>query len=91
MENLRNLSAAGQLKHSLADYEQRLAREIAIIQQMKFSGYFLIVCGLYTATLASAAFPWGRGADRRRARWLLIRWGLRISILCSMNCCLSAF
>ena len=31
------------LKHSLADYEQRLARELAIIQQMKFSGYFLIV------------------------------------------------
>jgi DNA polymerase-3 subunit alpha len=31
------------LKHSLADYEQRLAREIAIIQQMKFPGYFLIV------------------------------------------------
>ena len=27
----------------MADYEQRLAREIAIIQQMKFSGYFLIV------------------------------------------------
>jgi DNA polymerase-3 subunit alpha len=33
----------GRLKHSLADYEQRLSREIAIIQQMKFSGYFLIV------------------------------------------------
>ena len=33
----------GRLKHSLADYEQRLAREIGIIQQMKFSGYFLIV------------------------------------------------
>ena len=43
METLRNLSANGRLKHSLADYEQRLAREIAIIQQMKFSGYFLIV------------------------------------------------
>ncbi len=43
MENLRSLSANGRLKHSLADYEQRLAREIAIIQQMKFSGYFLIV------------------------------------------------
>src|SRR5207302_1436615 len=27
----------------IADYEQRLAREISIIQQMKFSGYFLIV------------------------------------------------
>src|SRR5215469_13488427 len=33
----------GKLKQSLADYEQRLSREIAIIQQMKFSGYFLIV------------------------------------------------
>ncbi len=43
MEVLRKLSAEGRLKHSLADYEQRLSREIAIIQQMKFSGYFLIV------------------------------------------------
>jgi DNA polymerase-3 subunit alpha len=40
---LRGLSDQGLLKHSLADYEQRLAREISIIQQMKFSGYFLIV------------------------------------------------
>src|ERR1019366_6762137 len=43
MEALRKLSAEGRLKHSLADYEQRLSREIAIIQQMKFPGYFLIV------------------------------------------------
>jgi DNA polymerase-3 subunit alpha len=43
MESLRRLSDQGRLKHSLADYEQRLAREIAIIQQMKFAGYFLIV------------------------------------------------
>jgi DNA polymerase-3 subunit alpha len=43
LEVLRPLSGAGRLKHSLADYEQRLSREIAIIQQMKFSGYFLIV------------------------------------------------
>ncbi len=35
--------SAGRLKKSRADYDQRLAREIAIIQQMKFSGYFLIV------------------------------------------------
>src|SRR5258706_822854 len=40
---LRGLSAQGRLKHPLSDYEQRLARELAIIQQMKFSGYFLIV------------------------------------------------
>jgi len=43
LEAIRVQSAAGQLKHGLAEYEQRLAREIAIIQQMKFSGYFLIV------------------------------------------------
>jgi DNA polymerase III subunit alpha len=43
LEVLRRLSDQGRLKHSLADYEQRLSREIAIIQQMKFSGYFLIV------------------------------------------------
>ncbi len=43
LEVLRPLAGAGRLKHSLADYEQRLSRELAIIQQMKFSGYFLIV------------------------------------------------
>src|SRR5712691_10887339 len=43
LEVLRALSEQGRLKHPLSDYEQRLARELAIIQQMKFSGYFLIV------------------------------------------------
>jgi DNA polymerase-3 subunit alpha len=42
-ESLGQLEAAGRLKKARCDYEQRLAREIAIIQQMKFSGYFLIV------------------------------------------------
>jgi len=37
------LQAQGRVKHSIAEYEQRLARELAIIQQMQFSGYFLIV------------------------------------------------
>src|SRR5712692_8557740 len=43
LEALRLLEAQGRLKHTLAEYEQRLARELGIIQQMKFSGYFLIV------------------------------------------------
>jgi DNA polymerase III subunit alpha len=43
LETLRLLNDQGKLKHSLADYEQRLERELAIIQQMKFPGYFLIV------------------------------------------------
>ncbi len=40
---LEALRAAGRLKHDLAEYEERLEREIRIIQQMKFSSYFLIV------------------------------------------------
>jgi DNA polymerase-3 subunit alpha len=43
LEALRSLQEQGRIKHSLADYEQRLARELGIIQQMQFSGYFLIV------------------------------------------------
>src|SRR5262249_8225907 len=43
LESLRPLADGGHLKHSLAEYEQRLSRELGIIQQMKFSGYFLIV------------------------------------------------
>jgi DNA polymerase III subunit alpha len=43
LETLRLLEAQGRLRHNLSEYEQRLARELDIIQQMKFSGYFLIV------------------------------------------------
>ncbi len=43
LETIQSLAAAGQLKHGVGEYEQRLGREIAIIQQMRFSGYFLIV------------------------------------------------
>jgi DNA polymerase-3 subunit alpha len=35
--------AAGQLRHSLEAYERRVAYEIAMIKQMKYTGYFLIV------------------------------------------------
>jgi DNA polymerase-3 subunit alpha len=40
---LERMSAAGLLKHDLAEYVERLDREIRMIQQMKFSGYFLVV------------------------------------------------
>jgi len=43
LETLRPLHEQGKLKHSLVEYEQRLERELAIIRQMKFPGYFLIV------------------------------------------------
>ena len=40
---LEALRKAGGLKHDLSEYVERLEREIRMIQQMKFSGYFLIV------------------------------------------------
>src|SRR5436305_4442234 len=40
---LEALREQGRLKHDLAEYLDRLEREIRMIQQMKFSGYFLIV------------------------------------------------
>jgi DNA polymerase-3 subunit alpha len=43
LQSIRELTSAGRLKHGIGEYEQRLTQEIAIIQQMKFSGYFLIV------------------------------------------------
>jgi DNA polymerase-3 subunit alpha len=43
LDTLRELDRQGRLRHGVAEYEQRLAREVAIIQQMQFAGYFLIV------------------------------------------------
>jgi DNA polymerase-3 subunit alpha len=40
---IRHLEARGLLRSPLHEYEARLEREIAIIKQMKYSGYFLIV------------------------------------------------
>ncbi len=42
-ERLDRLQAAGRLKYPLQAYEDRLEREIALIKQMRFAGYFLIV------------------------------------------------
>ncbi len=43
MNLLRELKELGKLRHSFSDYEERLNREIGIIKQMQFPGYFLIV------------------------------------------------
>ncbi len=40
---LEAMRERGALKHDLAEYAERLDREIRMIQNMKFSGYFLIV------------------------------------------------
>ncbi|WP_026441483.1 DNA polymerase III subunit alpha [Pseudacidobacterium ailaaui] len=41
--SIRHLQDRGLLRHPISEYEARLEREIAIIKQMKFPGYFLIV------------------------------------------------
>ncbi len=43
LEVLSGLKQQGRLKKPLSDYEPRLNREVQIIQQMKYAGYFLIV------------------------------------------------
>lgn len=42
-ERLELLRQQGRLKHDIPEYYERLRKEIGIIQQMNFSGYFLIV------------------------------------------------
>ncbi len=41
--SIRHLRARGLLRSELHEYEARLEREISIIKQMKYAGYFLIV------------------------------------------------
>ncbi|MBB6145172.1 DNA polymerase-3 subunit alpha [Silvibacterium bohemicum] len=41
--SIRHLQDRGLLRTPISDYEARLEREISIIKQMKFPGYFLIV------------------------------------------------
>jgi DNA polymerase-3 subunit alpha len=43
LPRLRELAARGILKHSIDEYERRLAYEVDMIKQMKYPGYFLIV------------------------------------------------
>ncbi len=42
-ERLERSRAEGRLRHPLEAYEERLEREIELIKQMRFAGYFLIV------------------------------------------------
>ena len=73
---LRELQAQGRLKHSLEDYEQRLSREIGIIRQMQFAGYFLIVWD-FIRYAREHNIPVGPG--RGSAAGALVAYALRIT------------
>ena len=70
------MQAQGRLKHSLEDYEQRLSREIAIIRQMQFAGYFLIVWD-FIRYAREHNIPVGPG--RGSAAGALVAYALRIT------------
>ncbi len=76
LETLRPLATQGRLKQSLAEYEQRLNREIDIIKQMKFAGYFLIVWD-FIRYAREHSIPVGPG--RGSAAGSLVSYALRIT------------
>ena len=78
-ERRARLSAQAQrglLQHPLADYERRLEKEIRMIQQMRFAGYFLIVWD-FIRYAREQGIPVGPG--RGSAAGSLVSYSLRIT------------
>jgi DNA polymerase III subunit alpha len=73
---LERLAAQNQLRHSLAEYEQRLSDEIRMIQKMRFAGYFLIVWDFIHYAKAQGV-PVGPG--RGSAAGSLVSYALQIT------------
>ena len=73
---LEALAAKGALKHDLAEYAERLDRELKMIQQMKFSGYFLIVWD-FIRFAKQKGIPVGPG--RGSATGSLVAWAMEIT------------
>ena len=73
---LEALRAAGKLKYDLPAYVERLDREIEMIQQMKFSGYFLIVWD-FIRFAKSKGIPVGPG--RGSATGSLVGYSMQIT------------
>ena len=79
---LEALAAQGRLKHDLAEYAERLDREIKMIQEMKFSGYFLIVWDLVRAARCNNVVV---GPGRGSAAGSLVAYVLRITNVCPIK------
>ena len=73
---LETLRKAGALKHDLPEYVERLDREIRMIQQMKFAGYFLIVWD-FIRFAKSRGIPVGPG--RGSAAGSLVSYSMNIT------------
>jgi DNA polymerase-3 subunit alpha len=76
LERLRAQDAAGQLRHTIAEYDERLTYEIAMIKKMGYPGYFLIVWD-FIRYARENGIPVGPG--RGSAAGSLVAWALRIT------------
>ena len=73
---LKALHASGALRHPIEDYENRLSYEIAMIKQMEYPGYFLIVWD-FIRYAREKSIPVGPG--RGSAAGSLVAYCLRIT------------
>jgi DNA polymerase-3 subunit alpha len=76
LPRLKELAAAGALRHTIDEYERRLAYEIDMIKQMKYPGYFLIVWD-FIRYARERGIPVGPG--RGSAAGSLVAYCLRIT------------
>ena len=76
LPRLQAQAAAGSLRHSMAEYEQRLSYEIEMIKRMRYPGYFLIVWD-FIRYAREHDIPVGPG--RGSAAGSLVAYSLRIT------------
>ena len=76
LQRLRELMNRGVLRHTIEEYERRLDYEIAMIQKMGYTGYFLIVWD-FIRYAREQNIPVGPG--RGSAAGSVVAWCLRIT------------
>jgi DNA polymerase-3 subunit alpha len=76
MARLQQLAGSGTLRHTVDEYQRRLEYEIAMIKQMGYVGYFLIVWD-FIRYAREEGIPVGPG--RGSAAGSLVAWCMRIT------------
>ena len=76
LTRLRRLAKAGGLRHTIDDYARRLEYELAMIKEMGYVGYFLIVWD-FIRYAREEGIPIGPG--RGSAAGSLVAWSMRIT------------
>jgi DNA polymerase-3 subunit alpha len=82
LAKLQQLALSGQLRHTVDEYTQRLEYELAMIRQMGYVGYFLIVWD-FIRYAREEQIPVGPG--RGSAAGSLVAWAMRITDVDPLN------